>query len=397
MQVYNPLILFGLRKEKATVLEGEKEVQIGRMLPTFRTIFDQLRRISYIISNIVNQLHQLYYKKDKFYKDHFKHYDLFSPLDSIGKALSLIYNIDLIIQDNQAIREHWNSYKRMLKIIFAEPSRYNISEQQLRKLERQLSKFDKTILSGNCFVGFLSAPFDIGPGIQVGGAANMKIKDNKELYELFNRYFKHTITQINERIGENIETHEREKLLHLLCCYALYRKLFPDHEDRDLWKNIWHIQKRCPVLIVGSHIILNVAEFMEKIVPLSRKSRGRDPKDPEDFLNKYIDERDQKFERDTQAFYQHFCEWAVKMDSNTAKFSVLKIQSQIIELFKVKAKYIMQGFWLATQIKHSITSLIMLHVKKQASLTKSIVSCFCLVLTTLFWLTHILIYIYRAS
>lgn len=364
------------------MMEGEKEVQIGRMMPTFRLIFDQLRRTSYIIANIVNQLHSLYCKKDNYHKTHFKYFELFSPIASLGKALSLIYSIDLIIQENPSIRDHWNMYKKMLKIVHAEPSRYNITEQQLKKLERQLSKYDKTILSGNCFVGFISVPFDlptVGP-TSSAIASSVKIKDNKELYQLFMEYFKHTLDRISENIGQAAESHERETLFQTLCAYALFRKLYPDQEDRDLWKQFWTVQKKCPVLIIGSHIMLMLSDFMENVTPLTKKASGKDPKDPAAFLNQYLQKRDDTFENDIYQLYQQFCGWAVKMESNVAKVSILRNEGQMLDLFKTKARYVMQGFWLANQIKHCITSLIILHIKKQAKLSKAIVASFCLVI-----------------
>jgi hypothetical protein len=53
-----------------------------------------------------------------------------------------------------------------------------------------------------------------------------------------------------EIISTSRETFERKQLFNDFCLYALYRKLFPKQEDRDIWKKLWHLQKVAPILVV---------------------------------------------------------------------------------------------------------------------------------------------------
>jgi len=130
---------------------GDKEIQIARMLPVFRDIFELMKKTSFIILNIVNQLHSLYFSKEKYYKNTFKYFQLFSPIETLGKACGLIYTIDLVLKENPAIKEDFNRYKTMIRTMNRDPVRYGVTDTLLKKLDKVLSRYDRTILGGNCF------------------------------------------------------------------------------------------------------------------------------------------------------------------------------------------------------------------------------------------------------
>lgn len=73
------------------------------------------------VENLVLQLHSMVNKKCPYFKTFFKYSDLSSVLDLIGRALRAVYVIDSIVNNNGAIREHWQAYKRMIKLAKNEP------------------------------------------------------------------------------------------------------------------------------------------------------------------------------------------------------------------------------------------------------------------------------------
>ena len=73
---------------------------------------------------------------------------MFSVLATLSKACSLIYTVDLIMKENPSIRQDFARFRAQVKNMAKEPARYKVTENQLKKLERVLNKFEKTILSG---------------------------------------------------------------------------------------------------------------------------------------------------------------------------------------------------------------------------------------------------------
>lgn len=165
------------------------------------------------------------------------------------------------MKENEDLRNHWNFYKRMLKIVRSEPAKYNTTEEKIKAFEKILVKVDKTVLTGNCFKICLGQNFNVKNVTIDVSSTNLKenktyfIKDNKELMNVFANYIKSNLQYLNDTIGTSTETIERKKFLNLICLYGLYRRLFPSEEDKKLWKALWSFQKRVPVILLHSHVI----------------------------------------------------------------------------------------------------------------------------------------------
>ena len=341
---------YGLRKDgdedpkDEITSTGVKELGISQMLPLFKDIFDLLKRTSLIMINIVNQLHGLYFNKEKFYKETYKHFELFSALDTLGKACSLIYTIDLVLSENVAIKEDFNKFKNTVRNMYKDPARFNVTETQLKKLEKQLSRYERTILSGACFAGTTSQTFDQKPDFHfTTNASNKIIKDNSELYSLFMSYFKANLTQANEVVASPTETVERKTLFRLFCLYALYRRLFPQNEDRNLWKQFWSVQKKVPIIIVGAHLVFSVPDFMRNIVQLSRKALSKDPRDSDAYAEEFIDKKDDDFEKEMSDYYSQFVIWATQIDSYVGKSYSFGENKSLSQIYQQKIKLLLTG------------------------------------------------------
>ena len=62
-----------------------------------------------------------------------------------------------------------------------------------------------------------------------------------------------------------------------MCTYALYRKLFPGEEAREIWRKLWAMQKKIPIVEAHNFVCVYVCVFMQQVAPLSKKSRSMDP------------------------------------------------------------------------------------------------------------------------
>lgn len=74
------------------------------------------------------------------------------------------------------------------------------------------------------------------------------IKNNKDLHNMLNNYLKERYELFDKTFGTAKEMFERDLILPTFCVYALVRKLYPNDEDRSLWKNLWSLQKRIPMV-----------------------------------------------------------------------------------------------------------------------------------------------------
>lgn len=108
-----------------------------------------------ILYNIINQLNVIYYKKNDLHKNVFKSVELQSVMQTIGKGLSVVYVLDCTIQQNKKIRDHWNYYKRMIKIVQTDPTKFGSDAKSIKRFEKNIGRLDKTVLSGFCTLAVL--------------------------------------------------------------------------------------------------------------------------------------------------------------------------------------------------------------------------------------------------
>ena len=73
--------------EEVILKEGQAETEISRIFSTFRQMYDLVKCLMAIIYNIINQLNNIYNKKDLKFYGVFKNIYLFFALDSIVHAL----------------------------------------------------------------------------------------------------------------------------------------------------------------------------------------------------------------------------------------------------------------------------------------------------------------------
>ena len=172
--------------------EGEAQIQTGRILGVYKSIYENVKRITSLVFNLINQLNGIYSKNESLFKLTFKNINFFSPFDTLGKALSIILTLDSILNENQDIKNHWELYKYMLNIVRTEPKKYNTTIEKVKAFERILKRMDKTILTGRCLKICLAQNFDVKDVTHDAkkGKGSGLIKDNKELKEAFMTYIK---------------------------------------------------------------------------------------------------------------------------------------------------------------------------------------------------------------
>ena len=84
--------------------------------------------------------------------------------------------------------------------------------------------------------------------------------------------------EIDSNLGTRNENEGGNKILDLLCLYALFRRLYPSEESRDFWKKMWTLQKKVPVISAHSFVCVYTANFLNLVTPLIKKTKSIDPK-----------------------------------------------------------------------------------------------------------------------
>jgi hypothetical protein len=124
----------------------------ARVMGIYKKFYELVKKIMAYIENLILQLHSMINKKSGYYKQLFRGLDFSPVFDLIGKALSAVYIIDSIVQNNGNILVHWEAYKKLIKLAKNEPEKFGIKPRNLSKLEKTMGKYENTILSKTCMV-----------------------------------------------------------------------------------------------------------------------------------------------------------------------------------------------------------------------------------------------------
>ena len=241
------LLLYGERAKDVKLVEGEAELQIGRSLGLFRKLYNLVRKLMSYVEHCILQLHCMINKKESNYKVLFRtNLAMHLPVKLIGRALRLIYIIDCLVNNNEYLLEHWRMFKTLIKVMKSEPEKFETTAAKAKALEKIAIRFDNTLLSGKCFRTVVEMPYDAF--FEKTKSDLGIIKNNKEFKEFLEYYLIESLKRISEVIGTQKDSQEREFLLELMCVYSLFRKLYPSEDLRDLWKDLWSIQKKVPIL-----------------------------------------------------------------------------------------------------------------------------------------------------
>ena len=332
--------------------EGDPELMMGTMMPFFSEIFESLSYVNCLVVNMVTQLHSLYYKKQQknhdLYGNLFKFVHLTSAFDALGKMLGGLAMIDAVVDDNENLANHWELYKRMMQFAKNAPDKYGLNEKQERQLRKCLLFLDKSILSGQCLQACL-----LHKGYEAA------ISQNKELQNEFLNYFKVKIEKLTSSIESQYEWQESKIVLDVICLYFLYRKLYPKDFDKKLFRSVWGLIKKAPVVCVTGQVVIYPSELIQKIAP-SPKSVTVEPKDARAYITSYMQKSDENLEKNMQSWLSKFSLWSSRMQSFLNSSSGLP-ESQVHKLQDSRGKLLLQGLLLAYQIQNYIQINTALH------------------------------------
>jgi hypothetical protein len=153
---FDPLILFG---ENGLVYDvetdedqtGDNELQMSRMLKVYKDLYNTVRKIAALIKNIIYQMNGLFNSKSKLYINSFKKLIYHEAFHNLGQIMSTCYVIDMIINENSNFKTYWQEYNKMFLVCKNDPTHYNTTDKELKKISKFCSRIYTQILCGTLY------------------------------------------------------------------------------------------------------------------------------------------------------------------------------------------------------------------------------------------------------
>jgi len=97
----------------------------------------------------------LFNSKYPVYKDSFQKINYFSIFDNLGSMLTNLYIIDLIINENTAFSDYWQSYNIMFDKVKSNLEMYNMTSKMLKRIQKKSSTLYTSVINGQLYEDFL--------------------------------------------------------------------------------------------------------------------------------------------------------------------------------------------------------------------------------------------------
>ncbi|UYV81128.1 KIAA1033 [Cordylochernes scorpioides] len=354
-----PALLFYGESEPAQdgLQEGEVYLYIGRMTHLMQDLSIFVTRSYAVVKNVVHQLSSLYSRTQPTINMADVHLE--TVFRYLGDLLTVLVTLDEIVDSQTALREHWTLYRRMVKSIHHNPSKFGLTTDQLLPLEKVLARLESQLLEGRIFQGCVDQQFD---------DEDAYVSKNSFFAEEFGLNIRNHFASIELKLGEGNEFNSRTRLVGIAALYVLDYHLFRTAEKK-FFKSLWDTYKKVPAVPLVGNLLFFMDQFL--LMQLPHVARTVDRKAQEAVklhrLN-FLSQRSQTLARDVQTIYLQVSAWMVKMDSDlydTGRDDISR-----------KCSLFIQGLKMAWAISHQLRTIMNLHAVLSKPMVKSaVLSC----------------------
>ncbi|XP_072038890.1 WASH complex subunit 4-like [Amphiura filiformis] len=372
---YPGLMYYGEGEPEAGLEEGEAQVQMGRMMPFMQELSCFVSRCYEVVRNVIQQLSSLYNNVKGSPKIiDVTHVHFQSVYEHLGDTLRVLITLDEIVANQATLRDHWTLYKRMLKSVHHNPTRFGVEDVKLRPFEKLLMGLQGQLLDGMIFQNCVEQAFDEG---------SMGVSKNSYFNEEFAFNIRTVFAQTEPRIGEVNETNQRLTYVGICGMYVLQYQIFRVI-DKKVFRALWDVYKKIPAITLTGNIVWSANQFLLKSLS-PHISRLLDKKSQQAVVHTsqmYLQMKSQNLIKDVQVYYMQVSSWMIRMESSLTQANT------VIEDLTAKCTLFIHGLIFAYNISNLIRTIMNLHAHMNKPMTKTAVLALCRLIEMLKSIEH---------
>uniref|UniRef100_A0A3B3TAL3 WASH complex subunit 4 n=1 Tax=Paramormyrops kingsleyae TaxID=1676925 RepID=A0A3B3TAL3_9TELE len=320
-----------------------------------------------VVVSVVHQLASLYNSSKnatKIIESSGVHFQ--TVYEHLGELLVVLLTLDEILENHGTLKEHWKMYKRLLKSVHHNPSKFEIQEEKLKPFEKLLLKLEGQLLDGMIFQACVEQRFD-DPGVGVA------VSKNSAFAEEFAHNIRTIFTNVESKLGEPSEIDQRDKYAGVCGLFVLHFHIFRT-VDKKLYKGLLDACKKVPAVTLTANIMWFADTFLVQKVPaaaklIDKKSLQMVRSQREAFLQQRV----QTLPKDVQSYYVFVTSWMMKMESILSKEHNEKFTEDLSSRCSVFVQGILYAYSISTMIKTTMN----LYMSMQKPMTKASVKSLC--------------------
>lgn len=380
---YGPLISFGTTgkaDEPEDVPLGDREVQMGRIIPLLQELSNFVDRCYSVCVNFVQQLSCLYNSKEQLYRSTFATAHLLPVYKSLGDLFVVLITLDTIIQSNEPLMRGWSFYKTLIQSLRADSAKFDVSEEKAVKFERLLVSIDQSIMSGEIFRSCVIQDFEAMPLDDEDLPAVVRVRSNQvfvdEVFLCTRMLFDRHLAIINTAQ----ETTERKSLVGVYGLYVLHRHLLPAHKSPDpkFFKMLWSVQRMVPTVVLYHKVLWVCSDFIKRNCWYEVKKL--EPADPDAHRRQHILKTDDSFGDIVQSLNVQVNTWMILAES---RLQPSVRHDPLPEALDIRTSIVLTGIALAHKADFLAQSFTANHLATDIPISKKTLAHLCTALEIL--------------
>eukprot|EP00602_Paraphysomonas_sp_CaronLab_P007109 CAMPEP_0185031460 /NCGR_PEP_ID=MMETSP1103-20130426/18944_1 /TAXON_ID=36769 /ORGANISM="Paraphysomonas bandaiensis, Strain Caron Lab Isolate" /LENGTH=1209 /DNA_ID=CAMNT_0027566997 /DNA_START=38 /DNA_END=3667 /DNA_ORIENTATION=- len=375
IELFRPLIMFGQQPpgvevddEEEYKNDGTVEKSMGAILPHLQKVSNFVDRAYSVSINLVQQLSSLIRDNEQLYRASFQKVHLEKVFLSLGQLLTILITLDNIIDQNDALKHAWVSYKHMISFARSDPSSFNTTESKLSSYEKLLVALDVNIMSREIFKGCIDQNYEINVN-ENDEETKISVRSNATFLAEMLHCTKSILENALAVIGKSTELNEREHLVGCFGLYVLYRQLVPPTvaPDAKFQKHLWGIQKTIPIVVLSDKVVWYPAEFLMSYAPYELKKP--DPPNPAVYRKTFLVQFDSTFSAKVQSLIAQCKNWFILAETRLQ--ASLRHEDNIRKVMDLRGSIVLKGLSLANRAAYLAKYSLVTHGVLQVPMTKS--------------------------
>lgn len=363
VKFYDALQFYGEGESTNGHQEGDAHVFIGRLLSLLWELSQFVNRCYMVTRNVINQLASLHHN----IKGVPKVIDLpgahYTPVyEHLAELLTCLITLDEIIANQAMLKDHWTIYKRLIKAVRANPSKFNVTDEQLKTLAKLLMMTEEKLFDGRIFQGCVEQTFDDGRAF---------VSKNTTFQEEFLYNAKSLFSQMESNLNELTDSMQWCRIVGIFALFVIHFHLFKTI-DRKIYRSLWDIHKKLPAVTLSGNTLwfpdnFLLSKFPDMAKTLDKKAQSGVVTNRQN----YLQARGQYLSRDAQTYHVQVTMWMVKMESACVE------EPNLVDELNKRCSLFMRGVGLSSAIGCLVRTVMNLHVTLNKPMNKTSVLSLC--------------------
>lgn len=338
--------------------EGEVQVALASALKQLQDVVLFLEQVSAVALNAFEQLSALYIDIPRVYSP-LQAVRLSTAFMSLGESLGLAAGLDEAVTVNTALPVAFDTFRRMLTAIHANPSVYSAEETgDLEGIESTINNLEKRLLTANAFDVLVNKLVGL-----MGEGGHPEHFLNQMAKTAFDG-----VTEITSRLLTKAERPtDRVNLVSLMCLVVLHSRLVPTQVDKKLCGVAWDVCNSAIMLPVSRIHFVQPAEFLYRYLTPTAIELG--PEYPLDVAHESryhaLDQIGTDLKKELSVLLTEGEVWIANLET-----SVAMSEENMNAVLGRRIRLLSDGMCIAHRLRNRVQETIQIHVELESPMTK---------------------------